>query len=83
MKVFVKAKTLAKENKVVPPLPKLFKIKERSDEYFTVSVKEPPVSGKANKAIIKLLAEYFRVSIWQVRLVSGASSKIKVFEISD
>lgn len=66
-----------------PPL-KLWRTKsaDKSDkEWFKVSVKEPPIQGKANVAIAKALAEYFKVSNSQIKLVSGLSSKQKVFEI--
>jgi uncharacterized protein (TIGR00251 family) len=81
MKIFVKAKAGAKENKVVPPTAQLFDTGQ--SEFYTISVKEPPRQGKANEAIRKLLAEYFKVSPSQVRLVSGQTSKQKVFEILD
>jgi hypothetical protein len=71
MKIFVKAKPAAKEEKV----------EKIGESNFVVSVKEPPVQGRANAAISKALAEYFRVSSSQVKLISGFSSKQKVFEI--
>lgn len=71
MKIFVKAKPSAKEERI-----------EKTDEInFIVWVKEPPKNGKANKAIAKALACYFNVSLSCVNLVSGFSSKQKVFEI--
>jgi len=71
MKIFVKAKPLAKNESV-----------EKIGDYnFVVSVKEPPKDGRANKAIIKALSEYFNVSSFSIRLVSGFSSKQKTFEI--
>lgn len=78
MKIFIKAKTGQKENKVTPPPLKLIPEKE---EWYTVSTKERPVEGKANESITKLLAEHFGVPRSQVRLVSGAVAKRKVFEI--
>ncbi|OHA92216.1 MAG: hypothetical protein A3J09_01910 [Candidatus Zambryskibacteria bacterium RIFCSPLOWO2_02_FULL_51_21] len=78
MKIFVKAKTGAKENKVTPPPLRLVPGEE---EWYTVSVKERPVEGRANEAITKLLAEYFKTPRSNVRLLSGAASKRKVFEI--
>ena len=81
MKIFVKAKAGSKENKVEAPPLKLWKGEERSEDTYTVCVKEPPKQGKANLAIAKLLAEHFRIPSNQVRLVSGASAKRKVFEI--
>lgn len=82
MKIFVKAKPNSKENKVIPPPLQLWDSGQRKDEYYIVSVKDPPKQGKANLAVIKILAEHFNVTQSNVTLVSGASSKIKVFEIS-
>jgi uncharacterized protein YggU (UPF0235/DUF167 family) len=42
-----------------------------------VSVMEPPVSGRANAAIISAVAAYLRIPETAVRLLSGASSKYK------
>ena len=71
MKIFVKAKPNTKQEKV-----------EKIDEtHFIVSVREPPRQGRANEAIIKVLAEYFNVSRSQIHLVRGFTSKEKVFEI--
>ena len=71
MKIFVKAKSGAKEESL-----------EKIDEInFAVAVKEPPKDGKANRAIVKALADYFNVAPSRFRLVSGFSSKQKVFEI--
>jgi uncharacterized protein len=87
MKIFVKTKAGSKYNKVEPPALKLWKEgdftsqAERKEEYYTVSVKEEPIQGKANDAVMKLLAEYFKVSKSSVKLVLGSTSKRKVFEI--
>lgn len=72
MKIFVKAKPNAKEEKV----------EKISETHFVVSVKEPPIQGKANEAIVKALAGYFGVSSFRVRLIAGFSSKQKIFEIA-
>lgn len=80
MRIFVKAKTGAQENKITPPVLKLLPDKM---EYYTISVKEPPIEGRANEAITKLLAEYLKVPRSQIKLISGATSKRKVFEIKN
>ena len=49
---------------------------------YKVSVKEAPVSGQANEAIIKALAEYFDIAKTNITLISGQTSKQKLFEIS-
>ena len=69
MRINVKAKPNSNENKV-----------EKIDDLnFIVSVKDPPVQGRANRAIIKMLSEYFHTS--RVRIVSGHISRQKIVEI--
>ena len=50
------------------------------DDYL-VRVKAQPREGKANEAVIKLLAEYFRVTRSSVRITSGLSGRNKIVEI--
>ena len=50
-------------------------------DIFLVRVKEPPKEGKANRAVVKLLANYFKVSQAQVVIISGFSSRNKTVEI--
>ena len=72
MKINVQARPGAREEKV-----------EKIDEgNFRVWVKEPPVQGKANAAIIRVLAGYFGVSQSQVRIISGYTSRAKIIAIS-
>ena len=42
----------------------------------------PPVEGKANKALLKFLAERFQVPLRQVSLKQGAQSRHKIVEIN-
>lgn len=71
MKIFVKARPGAREESV-----------EKIDEnHFVISVKEPPVRGMANNAIIRALADYFNVPVASVKMISGYSSRQKMFEI--
>lgn len=46
-----------------------------------VYVSEPPLDGKANKAVIDALAKYFQIKRNSVLLLSGEKSKNKLFEI--
>lgn len=46
-----------------------------------VYVHEPPLEGQANQATVKALAHYFQVKKNQVVLISGQTSKTKLFEI--
>lgn len=50
---------------------------------FIVKVKESPREGRANQAVIKLLAKHFGVSQSQVSILSGFKSKNKVIGISN
>ena len=54
----------------------------REGDSFIVKVKEPPKEGKANQALIKLLAEHFGVPQSQVRILSGFRSGNKVIEVA-
>lgn len=71
MRIFIKAKPMAHENKV-----------EKIDTtHFIVMVKEPPQNGLANKGIVRNLAEYFKVAPSQVVIKKGFTSKNKTIEI--
>ena len=54
----------------------------REGDSFIAKVKEPPKEGKANQAVIKLLAEHFGVPQSQVRILSGFKSRNKVIEVA-
>ena len=71
MKIFVKVKTGAKEEK----------IEKTGENNYVVSVKERPKKGLANKAVIKSLSRYFKVSQKNVVIVSGFSSRQKLIKI--
>ncbi len=71
MTITVKAKAAARENK----------IEEIGVDEFRVSVTEPPVQGRANYAIIALLAKHFDVSQSDIKLTGGYRSREKTFEI--
>lgn len=46
-----------------------------------VYVSEPPLEGKANRAVLEALADYFKVKKNRVKLLSGGKSKHKTFVI--
>lgn len=56
-------------------------IVKNDDDTLTVYVKAPAIEGRANAAAIKLLAKHFKVTPSKVKLVRGATSKYKIFEI--
>ena len=56
-------------------------IEELPDGSFKVWVRAVPEKGKANLAVIELLALNFRVPKTQIELISGHRDKHKIFEI--
>jgi uncharacterized protein (TIGR00251 family) len=72
MKIQVKVKPNAKTEEV-----------SQEGDSFIVKVKEPPKEGKANQAVIKLLAQHFGVPKSQVRILSGLRSGKKVIEVAE
>ena len=71
MKISVKAKPNSREEKV----------EKIDDSNYVVSVKEPPIKGKANEAIRNALAIYFKTASSKIKIVSGFSSRNKIIEI--
>ena len=72
MKIQVKVKTNSKTEEV-----------SQEGDNLIVKVKEPPKEGRANQAVIKLLAGHFEVTKSQVRILSGFRSKNKIIEVID
>ncbi len=71
MKIFVKVKAGAKVEQV-----------DRIDStHFSLSVKEPPKEGRANWAVIRALSIYLKIPVTNIRLISGHTSRNKVFEV--
>ena len=54
----------------------------KEGDLFLVRVKEPAKEGKANRAMIKLLADYFGVPQRQIAISSGFGSRNKTIEVS-
>lgn len=53
------------------------------DGALTIYTKAPAIEGRANLAAIRLVAKYYGVAPSRVKLVRGATSRNKVFEIAD
>lgn len=79
MKIFVKVKLKAHEEKVKIANPELF---ENNENHFEVFVKEPPLEGRANKRVIELIAEYFKIAPSQIKIIQGFKSREKILEIN-
>ncbi|MCK9597184.1 DUF167 domain-containing protein [Candidatus Pacearchaeota archaeon] len=58
-------------------------IKKISEDTFEIEVKAPAERGLANKRILELVREYFKVyNVREVRLVSGHHSPHKIINLS-
>jgi hypothetical protein len=65
----------------VKPRSKHDRITLSADRKIDVAVTSPPVDGKANEHVIRLLAKQVGVPKSAISIVKGELSKIKVFRI--
>ena len=72
MKISVNVKTNAR----------LDSVEETGLNEYLVKTKELPINGRANLAIIELIAEYLKLPKSSVQISSGFGSKHKILEIS-
>jgi uncharacterized protein (TIGR00251 family) len=72
-KTIIKVKILPKSSKN--------QIVGREGDLFKVKVVAPPIEGKANKALVDLLARKLRVPKGAIEIISGKSSKLKLIRI--
>lgn len=65
----------------VKPNSKFQSINEQTDGSFIVYLKSPPVEGKANAELIKILSEKFKIPKTNIKIKSGIASRQKIVEI--
>lgn len=65
----------------VKPNAKQSKIQPADDGIWIVHLQAPPVDGKANQALIKLLSKHFGVARSCIRIKAGATGRQKLVEI--
>lgn len=54
----------------------------KANDSFEVIVREKAERGLANKAVVNMLAAYFKVPASRVRLIKGFNQKNKIFDVS-
>lgn len=54
-----------------------------SDGTLVLKIHEPPIDGKANKAVIEQVAAIYGIARSQVRIVSGDTARVKRVEVPD
>jgi uncharacterized protein (TIGR00251 family) len=67
----------------VKPNARAAELSQQSDGTWLAKVKAPPVDGKANEALIELVAEHFGVKRSQVSIKSGAAARLKLIQIDE
>lgn len=55
----------------------------KDNETFKAYLNAPAVEGKANKALVRVLADYFSVKKSQINIIKGEKSRDKIVEIYD
>ena len=65
----------------VKPRAKKEEVRKTDECQYLASVHAPPQKGKANEALIELLANYFSVPKSSVRIVRGQTGSKKLIEI--
>lgn len=73
----MKIKILAKPNSKTDSIEKI------EDEFYIVRVNKPPVNNLANQAIIKIIANHFKVRLNDVEIESGHHSKVKIVSVME
>ena len=73
MYIKVVAKTQAKKESIV----------KKSKDHFVISVKEKAEKNMANKRMIELLEEYFKVPKGKIRIVNGHRHPHKLIVVED
>jgi uncharacterized protein (TIGR00251 family) len=67
----------------VKPNARVAELLREEDGTYLARVKAPPAEGKANEALVALVAEAFGVRKAQVSIRRGASSRVKLVVVDD
>jgi len=71
MRIYIRVSPRSSKNEVV----------KISEGEYKVKLTAPPVDGQANDALIKLLAQHFKVAKSMISIVGGKTAKIKMVDI--
>jgi uncharacterized protein (TIGR00251 family) len=71
MRIYIKVIPRSSQNKV----------EKISEGEYRVRLTAPPVDGKANEALIKILADYFGVAKSSILIVGGKSTQRKMVDV--
>ncbi|MCF6277001.1 MAG: DUF167 domain-containing protein [Candidatus Magasanikbacteria bacterium] len=73
MKKFIKIKVIPKSSEN--------KIEKLEDGSFKIKLTSPPINGKANEALIKLINKEWKIPKSKILIKKGKSGKNKLIEI--
>ena len=73
VKTLIKVKVLPRASRT--------EIAGKENELYRVRIAEPPVEGRANKALIALLAEKLGVAKRDIEITAGKSGRIKTVRV--
>ena len=57
-------------------------IVQKDESTFVISVKEKPQNNNANRRMIQLIADWYRVPVSSIRIISGHTHPSKIFSIA-
>ncbi len=66
----------------VTPNAKQARVVKVSEDYFEVWVDERVVGGRANKRLLEILAEHFKVSKSRITILKGTKTRNKTIQIA-
>ncbi|PIP27993.1 MAG: hypothetical protein COX29_03520 [Candidatus Moranbacteria bacterium CG23_combo_of_CG06-09_8_20_14_all_35_22] len=73
MRIYVKVIPRSSQNKV----------EKISEGEYKVKLTAPPIDGQANKMLIEILAEYFKISKSLISIIGGKSAPKKLVEVME
>jgi uncharacterized protein (TIGR00251 family) len=76
MKLSVKVIVNSKNSDIIEDGIDLF-----GDRFLKIKVNQPPEDGKANKEVIRLIAQYFGIKVRNIRIIKGETSTNKIIEV--
>jgi uncharacterized protein len=65
----------------VKPNSRVASLEDLGDGMWQARVKAPPVDGKANDELLRLVADHFGLRRTQVSVKSGASARLKLVQL--
>ncbi|PIU98342.1 hypothetical protein COS61_01955 [Candidatus Wolfebacteria bacterium CG03_land_8_20_14_0_80_40_12] len=54
---------------------------KKSEDSFEIKVKEKPIRGKANEAVVNTLSSFLKVPGGKIKLIKGFKRRNKIFRI--